>query len=274
MKSTYARAMKQIRIFEGGWANHPKDPGGATMYGIIQREYDSFRQRKGRTQQTVRNITEDEVAEIYRSQYADKIRYDDLPAGVDFATLDGAINSGVSRGAKWLQGALGIAADGIVGAQTVAAATKADALKTIKTIYAKRTGFLRGLTTFSTFGKGWISRCTTGEAFSTALQMEARGISTKSLGIALSVESKSAASKSKTAGTAATGSGAASATSAGTASSGLSNLSSLETILVVSAVVGLAILGICLWHRYRVQKARSEAYAAVAATAIEVGAAA
>ncbi|QIJ44244.1 hypothetical protein G7039_29170 (plasmid) [Rhizobium leguminosarum] len=138
MRSTYARAMKQIRMFERGWSNLPRDPGGGAMYGIIQREYDAHRVRKDRAQQTVRNITEDEVAEIYRRQYADKVRYDDLPAGVDFATLDGAINSGVSRGSKWLQGALGIAADGVVGSHTVAAAAKADALKTIKAIIANR----------------------------------------------------------------------------------------------------------------------------------------
>ncbi|MDR6664044.1 glycosyl hydrolase 108 family protein [Rhizobium sp. 1399] len=272
MKLTYPRAMKQIRIFEGGWSNHPKDPGGATMYGIIQREYDAYRTRKDRSKQSVRLITEDEVAEIYRSQYADKVRYDDLPAGVDFATLDGAINSGVSRGSKWLQGALGIAADGVVGAQTVAAAAKADALKTIKAIYSKRTGFLRGLTTFSTFGKGWISRCTTGEAFSMKLQLDQRATSPASQQIVLLSESTTASKNSKAAGAGVAGSAASSATSSTQIDT--SNLAGLESILVIGAVIGLAVLTVYLIHRYRVQKARSEAYAAVAATATEASGAA
>lgn len=261
MRSTYTAAMKLIRQFEGGYVNHPRDPGGATNFGVTQAVYDEYRASKRMSKQSVRLIAEAEVDEIYLTKYSAKIRYDDLPAGVDFATLDGAVNSGVSRGSKWLQSALGVSSDGVVGAKTVASAARADALKVIKSIYSKRTGFFRGLSTFSTFGKGWLTRCATGEAFSAKLQMEQRGISAKSLPIALHVESNQAAASSKTASTAATGSGAGAAGSA--SQTDLSNLAGMESILLIGATVGLVVLAVYLIHRSRVQKAA--AYAAVAA---------
>ncbi|RVG70919.1 glycoside hydrolase family 108 protein [Sinorhizobium meliloti] len=263
MKSTYAKAMKQIRQFEGGYINHPRDPGGATNFGVTQAVYDEYRSTLKLTKRSVKSITESEVDDIYLTRYANKVRYDDLPAGIDFATLDGAVNSGVSRGAKWLQSALGISADGVIGAQTVAAATAADALKVIKSIYAKRTGFLRGLSTYSTFGKGWLSRCATGEAFSAKLQMEHRGISPKSLPLALQAEADHASTKSKNASAGVAGSATGAASSS--ASTDWSNLADIESIILIGAAFGLVVLAIYLIHRSRVQKERAAAYAAVAA---------
>ena len=261
--------MSQIRKFEGGYVNHPRDPGGATNFGVTQAVYDEYRVSKKLSKRSVKQITEAEVDEIYLTRYARKVRYDDLPAGVDFATLDGAINSGVSRGAKWLQSALGVSSDGVVGAKTIAAATAADALRTIKDIYGKRTGFLRGLSTFSTFGKGWLSRCATGEAFAAKLQMEHRGISAKSLPIALQTEAKHADAASKSAKNAATASatgaaGGATGTTA-TASADWSNLAGVDSIILIGATAALVVLAIYLIHRSRVQKERAAAYAAVAA---------
>lgn len=86
MKSTYAAAMKQIRAFEGGFVNHPRDPGGATNFGVTQAVYDDYRASKKLAKRSVKSITEAEVDEIYLTRYANKVRYDDLPAGVDFAT--------------------------------------------------------------------------------------------------------------------------------------------------------------------------------------------
>lgn len=263
MKSTYTRAMKGIRISEGGYSNHPKDPGGATNYGIIQTVYDHYRASKKLAKQSVRLISEAEVSDIYKTRYADKVRYDELPAGIDYATLDGAVNSGVSRGAKWLQAALGVSSDGIVGAGTISAAAKADAIKTIKSMCAKRMSFLRGLTIFSTFGKGWTSRVARVEAESVSMAMEARGISAKSLPIALQAEAAHASEKARTATAGVAGSGTAAATSS--VSTDWSNLAGLESILLVGAAVGLVVLAVYFIHRSRVNKERAAAYAAVAA---------
>ncbi len=263
MKSTYTKAMKQIRQFEGGYVNHPRDPGGATNFGVTQAVYDEYRLAKKDSKRSVKLITEGEVDDIYLTRYAIKLRYDDLPAGVDFATLDGAINSGVSRGARWLQAALGVSSDGVVGAQTVAAAAKSDAIKTIKSLCTKRMSFLRGLGIFSTFGKGWTSRVARVEAESVSMAMEARGISAKSLPIALQSEADMAASTSKTAKAGVAGSATGAATSSATAD--WSNLASTESILLIGTAAVLVLLAVYLIHRSRTNNARAEAYAALAA---------
>jgi len=269
MKSTYARAMKGIRISEGGFVHHKLDPGGATNYGITQAVYDAFRKSKRMSQQSVRLISEAEVNEIYKTQYADKVRYDELPAGIDYATLDGAVNSGVSRGAKWLQAALGVSSDGKIGSQTISAASKADSIATVKSMCAKRMTFLRGLSIFSTFGKGWTSRVARVEAESVSMAMEARGISKASLPIALNTESRRASEDSAVAKGAATASvtGAAGGATGTTATAGAdwSNLAGLESIILIGATVTLLVLAIYLIHRSRVNKERAAAYAAVAA---------
>lgn len=265
MKSTYARAMRGLRISEGGYVNHPKDPGGATNFGVTQAVYDAYRRARGMSKQSVRVIAEYEVNEIYKSQYADKIRYDELPAGIDYATLDGAVNSGVSRGAKWLQSALGVSYDGKIGSQTISAAAQADAIKTVKAMCAKRMSFLRGLRIFSTFGNGWTSRVARVEAESVSMAMEARGISKKSLPIALNAEAAHAADKSNTANVGVAGSGTAAATSS--ASTDWSNLAGIESILLIGATAALVVLAVYMIHRSRVQNERAAAYAAVAAGA-------
>lgn len=265
MKWTFPRSMMGLSVSEGGYVNHPKDPGGATNKGITQRVYDAYRKSKGLALRSVKLITEAEVAEIYRTQYANRIRYDDLPAGLDYSTFDAAVNSGVSRGAKWLQSALGVSSDGQIGPGTIAAAAKADAIKTVKSMCAKRMSFLRGLGIFWTFGKGWTSRVARVEAESVSMAMEARSISAKSLPIALTAEANAAATKSKNATAGVAGSGTAAATSS--ASTDWSNLAGLESIILIGASAALVVLAIYLIHRSRVNKERAAAYAAVAAGA-------
>ncbi|MGO7445115.1 glycoside hydrolase family 108 protein [Rhizobium ruizarguesonis] len=263
--ANYPPTMHEVSINEGGWSDHPDDPGGATMKGIIQREYDAFRKRKGRPLQSVRYITDEEVAEIYRSQYADKVRFDDLPAGIDYATLDGAINSGVSRGSKWLQSALGVKADGVVGNQTVSAAVAADAVKIIKKMCAARTSFLRGLSTFKVFGKGWMSRVSRVEATSVTMAQRSRGAQPSGVAASAIIESKTAASNSKSSA----GTAGASSAGSGTAATQVdwTHLTGTQSLVLIAVIFGGLALAAYLIHRSRTQKARSEAYAAVAAGA-------
>ncbi|MGA0561683.1 glycoside hydrolase family 108 protein [Ancylobacter sp. VNQ12] len=157
--SSFDEALKRVLVHEGGYANHPADPGGATMKGVTQRVYDSWRRRQGKAPRAVRQIAADEVKAIYRAQYWDVIRADELPPGVDYFAMDGAVNSGPSQAVKWLQRALGVAADGQVGAVTLAA-LKAhpdhDAL--IADMAKRRLAMLKGLKTWKTFGAGWSRR--------------------------------------------------------------------------------------------------------------------
>jgi lysozyme family protein len=168
MKSNYAVCLPKVLVHEGEWADHPEDPGGATMKGIT---IGTFRDYKGRnvTKAELRAISDDEVSDIYKRGYWDKVAGDSLPSGLDYVAFDPAVNSGPSRGAKWLQKALGVAADGNIGNATLAAARGADAVSVVKRACATRMGFLKGLRTWGTFGKGWSRRVADVEAFAVVL---------------------------------------------------------------------------------------------------------
>ncbi|HMO74102.1 MAG TPA: glycoside hydrolase family 108 protein [Sphingopyxis sp.] len=156
----FAQWLPHVLKHEGGYVNHPKDPGGATNKGITQKTYDSWRDRKETPRQSVRLITDAEVSAIYRRDYWDAIKGDDLPPGVDYCVFDFAVNSGIDRAARYLQNAVGASADGKIGPATVAAARSLGAAAIINHICDARMSFLRGLRTFPTFGKGWTARVT------------------------------------------------------------------------------------------------------------------
>ena len=157
MKRSFKNALKHVLVHEGGWADHPKDPGGATMKGITlttyQRHFGSHK-----TKQDLHDITESELAEIYRTGYWDKCRCDDLPKGLDYAVFDAAVNSGPGRSAKWLQAAVGDKQDGGIGPKTLAKVNEHDPVKVTDDICDRRLTFLRSLTNWSTFGRGWNRR--------------------------------------------------------------------------------------------------------------------
>lgn len=156
MKTNFEMALAYVLEHEGGYVNHPRDPGGATNKGVTQAVYDGYRKMRGRGIQSVKFISEEEVRAIYKFQYWDRVQGDMLPAGVDYAVFDFAVNSGVGRASKYLQAVVGVAQDGIIGARTVAAVTNPAA--TINALCDRRMGFLRNLKTFLTFGRGWTRR--------------------------------------------------------------------------------------------------------------------
>lgn len=158
MKNIYPKALAEVLKHEGGYVNHPEDPGGATNKGITQATYDGYRRSKGFVSpKTVKLISDEEVAAIYKTRYWDAIKGDALPAGLDYAVFDYAVNSGTSKAAKGLQKALGLAQDGVIGPRTLAAAMEEPAA-TIKKLCADRLAFLKRLKTWPTFGKGWERR--------------------------------------------------------------------------------------------------------------------
>jgi lysozyme family protein len=155
----FERCLDKVLVHEGGYVNHPADPGGETNRGITKRVYDAFRQRKGQPLRSVRSITSGEVAEIYKANYWDLAKCDQLPAGVSYVVFDGAVNSGVSQSVKWLQRALGVTPDGIAGNATIAAVQNyGDMDRLVDAICDRRLSFLKALKTWKTFGKGWASR--------------------------------------------------------------------------------------------------------------------
>jgi lysozyme family protein len=130
------------------------------MKGIIQKEYDAYRRKRGLQTQTVRNISEDELRDIYRSSYWMPVRADELPPGLDLATNDFGINSGPVTAIRKLQQCLGIVADGHMGTQTIDAVHQSgDVHGLIAKYMDARRAYLRSLSTFQYFGRGWMSRC-------------------------------------------------------------------------------------------------------------------
>lgn len=166
MKADFAKCMPVILTYEGGYSDHPRDPGGVTLEGITQRVYDGYRSRRGKPRRVLTAAmrkTPEWIAErndIYRAQYWDAVRGDELPAGIDLVLFDGAVNSGPFRSVKWLQRALRLNyVDGHLGESTLSALKNHpdhDAL--IADVLARRMGMLQNLSTWSDFGKGWAAR--------------------------------------------------------------------------------------------------------------------
>lgn len=148
-----------ILVHEGGYVNHPDDPGGATNMGVIQRTYDGWRRRNGLQTQSVRNITKTEVIAIYKDQYWDKVWGDDLPDGLDYALYDFAINSGPSRAVKFIQKIVGVKEDGVMGNITYnAIISKNNVEQLIIDLCYARWNWLKRLRHWNTFGRGWTRR--------------------------------------------------------------------------------------------------------------------
>lgn len=151
-------AMEWMLAHEGGYVNHPADPGGATNRGVTQRVYDMYRRRQKQSPRSVRAITPDEVAEIYKAQYWDAVRGDELPSGVDYAVFDYAVNSGPKRAVMELQRVVGAGVDGIIGMETLGKAQEMDPFDLIEALCTRRMAFLRSLKHWKTFGRGWTAR--------------------------------------------------------------------------------------------------------------------
>lgn len=161
MKSNTAIVLSYVGLSEGGYVNHPKDPGGATNKGITQKTYDSFNRLKGRPKKNVINITKTEAEEILVEQYFAPIKFDDLPAGLDYSVGDFSVNSGPRRAAIVLQECLGFTGDdvdGIVGINTLDAINETNIKDLIIRYNHARLAFVKRLDTWATFGKGWQSR--------------------------------------------------------------------------------------------------------------------
>ena len=157
---TLSRACELVLASEGGFVNNPRDPGGATCKGITLSTLTAWRKRPC-TVGELKLIGDAEAGAIFAAQYAIPIRYDDLPAGVDYAVFDASVNSGPGRAAKLLQQALRFSKadiDGVIGAKTMAAVQAADPIDLIGAINEARLAFMQTLRVWSTFGKGWTAR--------------------------------------------------------------------------------------------------------------------
>lgn len=168
MKENFDEALKAILHHEGGYVHHKLDPGGMTNLGVTKRVWEEWVGHEV-DEKAMRALTPAIVGPMYKTKYWDKIRGDDLPAGVDYAVFDAAINSGPGRAAKWLQQTVGAVPDGAIGAGTLAKVAAMEPAEIVEKYQQTRLAFMQSLPTWDTFGKGWGRRVT--EVKDAALKM-------------------------------------------------------------------------------------------------------
>ncbi len=157
MQSNYNKCLETILHHEGGYVNHPKDPGGETNLGVTKRVY----LEHGGTKD-MKDLLVEDVAPIYKKGYWDKMKGDELPNGLDLCVFDFGVNAGPGRSAKYLQTMIGTVADGGIGPNTLKKlgeyVEKHGIEKCIEDFQGARQDYYEKLSTFATFGKGWTRR--------------------------------------------------------------------------------------------------------------------
>ena len=174
MDRNFNRAVTATLKYEGGWSNHPSDPGGATNLGVTIATFRRYVKQNG-TIADLKALTVDQAKTVYRRQYWDAVSGAELPDGVDFAVFDFGVNSGPDRAIKRLQKLAGVPQDGRIGPATLKAVRAIPHAKMIHDYQDERLAFLQRLPTWKTFGKGWGRRVQ--EVRSLALQMASAPIS-------------------------------------------------------------------------------------------------
>ena len=156
--SNFEKCLEIILHHEGGYVNHPKDPGGETNLGVTKRVYEEWGGTKD-----MKDLTVEDVAPIYKKNYWDKVRGDDLPNGLDLCIFDFAVNAGPGRAAKMIQKMIGVTVDGGIGPNTLRALGLYEeevggVAEVILEYQKQRQAYYESLSTFDTFGRGWTRR--------------------------------------------------------------------------------------------------------------------
>src|SRR4029079_11100914 len=151
--STYDEALRRLLVHEGGYSNHPSDPGGPTNFGITLADYRRYI-KPDATAADLRTMSVDQAKAIYRKRYWDAQRCDELPAGVDYSIFDYGVNSGVGRSGKVLRRVVGLSNNThVVTDEVLHAIAKRDPKTLVAAINDERLAFLKRLKTWPVFGK-------------------------------------------------------------------------------------------------------------------------
>ena len=157
MNQNFDICMTMLLAHEGGYVNHPSDPGGMTNLGVTKRTYDEYH-GTDIDEEGMRQLTKADVEPIYRRNYWNRCRCQDLASGIDWAVFDFAVNAGTGRAARTLQKAVGATEDGSIGPLTLMLVKQHEVANIINRIAVYREEFYRSLSTFDTFGRGWLRR--------------------------------------------------------------------------------------------------------------------
>ena len=157
MKHNWEKSLEVILHHEGGYVNHPKDPGGETNMGVTKRVYEDFGGTKD-----MKELTKEDVEPIYKKNYWDRVKGDDLPEGLDLMIFDFAVNAGTGRAAKFIQRLVNTTVDGGIGPNTLGKIKEYvdhyGLEQTISSYALMRQNYYESLSTFDTFGRGWTRR--------------------------------------------------------------------------------------------------------------------
>lgn len=168
-KTTYEPALARLLAHEGGYTNHPADPGGPTNFGITIYDFRKY-VMPGATAADVRAMRLEDAKGIYRAKYWDAQRCDEFEPGVDYAIFDYGVNSGIGRSGRVLRRILGLSdAESAITPAVVASANDRPAVELVAAICDERLAFLRSLRTWPVFGKGWGRRVVEVKAFALSI---------------------------------------------------------------------------------------------------------
>ena len=245
-RETYDEALRRLLVHEGGYTNHPSDPGGPTNFGITIADYRRYVKPKAAAAD-VRAMRLDQAKAIYRTKYWDALRCDALPAGLDYAVFDYGVNSGVGRASKVLLRLLGLADDGRIDEAVLAAMHRQDVRELIVRLCEERLAFLKRLKTWPVFGSGWGRRVAevravalvmaeSGRAPASAREVRQSGTSGKGV-----VPINSQAQRSTAGGIAA----------AGAAAAQQAHQAGARTFFIVAIVLAAAALAVFGWLAWR-----------------------
>lgn len=261
---TYETAIAKVFKDEGGYTNDPKDPGGATNWGITINDARMY-WKPNATAADVKAMPKSVAEGIYRSKYAAPVCYDLLPAGFDYTVLDAGINSGIGRAIPWAAKSLGLATGTKINQIVVAAGTAPDKVKLIQKYWANRLAFLHSLKTWSHFGGGWGKRVATGEALAVKLWLTFGAAMTPAqVNGKLQTESDKAKVSQKNNAQATVATSIPTGGAAGSSGSWWDHLSMGGKVAIIAGAALAVVAVVYFARKYWIHGHRAEAYAAEA----------
>lgn len=160
--AAFEASLPFVLRWEGGFVDHPNDPGGRTNKGVTQRVYDAWRKRQGLPVREVKRLDDTELHRIYESGYWIPPHCDRLARQLDLVHFDTAVNMGPGRAVRFLQKAAGCGVDGDFGSQTEKAVQACRPGDLIASYCATREAYYRELVrrnaSLGVFLKGWLNR--------------------------------------------------------------------------------------------------------------------
>ena len=153
MSKNFQKSLKRVLKHEGGYVNHPSDPGGETNFGITKSTARSYGYHG-----SMRTIPMTVVEKIYKSQYWDAMSCENFDCALAYQLFDAAVNHGLLNARKILQRTIKVKDDGIIGAVSLAAIRQLDTADLVQMFNAERISFYTRISTFPTFGRGWMNR--------------------------------------------------------------------------------------------------------------------